>query len=267
MVIIKPSFEYIPQNNILKHIELAGRVCYKSEKNINEDSAKKFINNICKSGHTSVLEHGSVEILTKDINDPLFLKIYNNKYTNKRKTIVDRCITNMRVIFENDQPLFNSIINNTEQIDYPNLIINTSNIKQRYTFRIICDRRIETELVRHRVNSFSIESTRYVNYKKRDLVFIDMKHHFKNKISNIFLWLSRMVCQFSYNSMIKLGEKPEIARSVLLSNNKAEIIMTAYIEDWKHFFNLRNAPAAHPQMREIANGMNRYFIINNMFEF
>ena len=57
-------------------------------------------------------------------------------------------------------------------------------------------------------------------------------------------------CEFFYNRMIGAGAKPEIARSVLLSSNKAEIMMTASIKDWEHFFELRTVKAAHPQIRE-----------------
>ena len=253
MEIVNASVEIIPQEDIFKHIEKCGRICYKSEKNITDDSAKKFIQRICKSGHTSVLEHGSVYIKSSNSSDETFQKIFNNKFTDHISDHLDECITNMRVLFENDIDLFNSIINGDYKEKYPQLQIKLSNIKDRVTVKIVCDRRIETECVRHRVDSFSIESTRYVNYKKRGLCFIEMSHHFKNKLSNIFLWLSRQICSLSYKAMIKLGEKPEIARNVLLSNSKAEIAMTASVKNWQEFFKLRCASAAHPQMREIAD--------------
>ena len=64
MKIIKPSFEIIDQQpgieGLLKHIELAGRTCYKSEDRITENSAKEFVERMIKSGHRSVLEHGTV---------------------------------------------------------------------------------------------------------------------------------------------------------------------------------------------------------------
>ena len=98
MKIIEPSVEFvtpmsiIPGIVIMKRIEEIGRVCYKSEDKITEDSYKKFIGNIIKRGHESVLEHCSV------------------------------------------------------------------------TMKFICDRGVSHEIVRHRIGSYSQESTRYCNY-------------------------------------------------------------------------------------------------------
>lgn len=64
MKLIKPFFEIIPQTDLFKHIELCGRVCYKSEDRITDDSAEKFVNGLIKSGHTSVLEHGTIYLKT-----------------------------------------------------------------------------------------------------------------------------------------------------------------------------------------------------------
>ena len=75
MKLIKPNFEIITQNpnndGMLKHIELCGRVCYKSEDKIKNDTAAIFVNGLIKSGHTSVLEHGTVYLkLTDDLYEP-----------------------------------------------------------------------------------------------------------------------------------------------------------------------------------------------------
>jgi len=62
MKIIKPSVEVEPFDGkqILKKIEMAGRTCYKSEANITDESATKFVENIIKRGHESVLEHEKI---------------------------------------------------------------------------------------------------------------------------------------------------------------------------------------------------------------
>ena len=108
MKIIKPYIELedkIDGQAILKKIERIGRTCYKSESNITDDSAERFIKNIIKNGHESVLEHVSI------------------------------------------------------------------------TLRVICDRGVSHEIVRHRIASYSQESTRYCNYSKdnfnNELTFIN----------------------------------------------------------------------------------------------
>lgn len=77
MKLVKPSFEIIPQEDLMKHIELCGRVCYKSEDKITDDSAERFVNGLIKSGHTSVLEHGTVYL---KIPMEEYKKNYKNKY-------------------------------------------------------------------------------------------------------------------------------------------------------------------------------------------
>lgn len=77
MKLIKPSFKIIPQEDLMKHIELCGRVCYKSEDKITDDSAKSFVDRIIKSGHGAVLEHGTVYL---KIPIEEYKKNYKNKY-------------------------------------------------------------------------------------------------------------------------------------------------------------------------------------------
>ena len=77
MKLIKPSFQIIPQEDLMKHIELCGRVCYKSEDKITPDSAKSFVDRMVKSGHGAMLEHGTV-CLRIPIEE--YEKNYKNKY-------------------------------------------------------------------------------------------------------------------------------------------------------------------------------------------
>lgn len=168
---------------ILKKIEMCGRVCYKSEGKIEDDSAEKFIAAIIKRGHESVLEHVS------------------------------------------------------------------------FTVKFIVDRGVSHELVRHRIASFSQESTRYCNYAKDD---------FEGNVTFIepfFLgtgtpgWMEWMVAmeaaEKAYFNMLGIGHSPQEARSVLPNSLKTEVVMTCNIREWRLFFKLRTAMAAHPQMREV----------------
>ena len=171
-------------DEVMRHIEKAGRVCYKSESNITEDSAEKFIKSILKRGHESVIEHVSV------------------------------------------------------------------------TFRVVCDRGVTHEIVRHRIASYSQESTRYCNYSQdkfgNELTFI--KPCFWNEDSeNYILWKDLMLnIEKNYFTLMDRGATPQEARSILPNSLKTEIYITMNLREWRHFLRLRTNKSAHPQMRQIA---------------
>lgn len=186
MRIIEPSFVIMPVNGeeILKNIELAGRTCYKSEDKITEDSARKFVAGIIKSGHESVIEH------------------------------------------------------------------------EKITVRIICDRGVTHEIVRHRIASYSQESTRYCNYSNdkfdNELTFI-RPFYWKNDGLKMDIWEDSMrQIEDKYMDLITLGATPQEARAILPNSLKTEIVVTMNLREWRHFFKVRCSPAAHPQMREVA---------------
>lgn len=125
-----------------------------------------------------------------------------------------------------------------------------------FTARFICDRGVSHEIVRHRLASYCQESTRYCNYSQ---------DKFGGEITVIrpcFLiedtqawaaWESAMKnAEYSYFRLLDIGLTAQQARSVLPNSLKTEVVMTANIREWQHFFTLRCAQAAHPQMREVA---------------
>ena len=187
MRVIKPYIvleSNLSEENILSHIEKAGRVCYKSEDKITDNSAEKFVTNILKRGHESVIEHISL------------------------------------------------------------------------TVRIVCDRGVSHEIVRHRIASYSQESTRYCNYYSdkfsNELTFIK-PCFWKEEDKEYKLWESLMQSiEKVYNTMIASGVKPQEARSVLPNSLKTEMLVTMNLREWRHFLTLRTNTAAHPQMREVA---------------
>lgn len=122
------------------------------------------------------------------------------------------------------------------------------------SFRVICDRGISHEIVRHRLASYTQESTRYCNYGK---------DKFGNEITVIApsgigrygyeQWREAMLAaEKTYLTMIRDGITPEIARSVLPMSLKTELVMTMNLREWRHFIRMRIAKDAHPQMQEIA---------------
>ena len=195
MITTAPSIRIVSCNDyqtMLEKLERIGRVCYKSEGNIKEGSAEKFIANILNRGHESVIEHESI------------------------------------------------------------------------TVSVICDRGVTHEIVRHRIASYSQESTRYCNYSQdkfaNQITCIDLATGFGydlndvNDLAKYEVWKSACeAAEAHYFKLLELGATPEEARSVLPNSLKTEIVMTMNLREWRHFFRLRSAKRAHPQMREVSD--------------
>lgn len=187
MKIVKPSFVIetpFKGEEILKHIEKAGRTAYKSEDKITTDSSSKFTNMLISRGHLSVIEHYNI------------------------------------------------------------------------TVRVICDRGVTHEIVRHRLASYTQESTRYCNYSKgkfgNELTIIK-PCFWDEKDEKYQIWKQTILfIEESYKKLIEKGAAPQEARSILPNSLKTEIVMTMNLREWRHFFELRTSDGAHPQMREIA---------------
>lgn len=194
MRVIKAGFHILSPvdgQKILKSIEEAGRVCYKSEEKITEDSAEKFVAGIIKRGHEAVLEHEAIRV------------------------------------------------------------------------KFIVDRGVSHEIVRHRLAAYCQEGTRYCNYSKgkfgEEITVIEPC--FWDKDSDLMKdWRSAMrMAENHYLGLLHQGASPQEARSVLPNSLKTEVVMTANLREWRHFFKLRTAPAAHPQMREVAIALLKEF--------
>ena len=172
---------------LLRLIEKAGRVCYKSENLIDGNgSAEKFIKGIISRGHEAVLEHGTI------------------------------------------------------------------------TVKVVCDRGVTHEIVRHRIGAYCQESTRYCNYSK---------DKFGNEISCVIpaqlighedhedfkKWKDMMeATEAYYMNLLSSGWTPQEARAVLPNSLKTEIFVTYNIREWRHFLKLRASKAAHPDMQVVA---------------
>lgn len=293
MRLIKPSFSIWDQQEglegIYKQIERAGRVCYKSEDKITEDSAKPFVDRMVKSGHGAMLEHGTVYLYNPGDKQMLdMIKRYSeNPYS--RLNVVKAALTgaiigpvwittNYRVIVEN----------NWEK----DLIYYSPNPvplhPKRITVHFVCDRGVSHEFVRHRVMSFAQESTRYCNYSKdkfgNEVTFIEPcwledYNYEGNTYYNGFLVALR-AAEANYFDLMKKWEDripdkryktgfrnnpwtPQQARAVLPNSLKTELVMTGFVSDWEHFFKLRDAGSAHPQARELAHPLHMEFLRRN----
>ena len=187
MKVIEPSYEIltpIDKKTIYEHIELCGRVCYKSEDRITDESSTKFIKMINGNHHHSVLEHFNLSV------------------------------------------------------------------------RFVHNRGFSHELVRHRIASFSQESTRYCNYSKskfnQSLTLIKPYEYDTMDTECQVLWFQAMrKIEDTYFMLLQRGRTPQSARGILPNDLKTEIIITANLREWQHIFKLRTSKAAHPDMRRV----------------
>lgn len=123
------------------------------------------------------------------------------------------------------------------------------------TVRIITDRGISHEIVRHRLASYSQESTRYCNYKDKEIEFV-LPYDIDPETKIFDYWkLSCQASETDYKVLISEGVAPQTARSVLPNCLKTELVMTCNLREWRHFFKMRCAPGAHPDMKYLATIM------------
>ena len=285
MRLIESSVTIIPQDpgleGIYKQCELAGRTAYKSEDRITEGSAKKFVEALMKLKHGAVLEHGTVYLkfeTVKSARHPLD-KYYYNKYSKvttkeglTKQTKIVFVTTNLRVLMENDW---------MDDLQY--LCEPTEHHEKRVTVKFICSRSIAQEITRHRVFSFLMESQRYVAYNKDkfggEITYIipDWVKLRMNDLSQsdfdqcddncVLTWRENLKnSESDYMYLLEMGLKAEEARSVLPNDCKTELIMTGFISDWEHFFDLRaldKTGKAHPDIKALACPLRAEFILNN----
>lgn len=280
MKIIKPDFEIWNQEEglegVYKQIERAGRVCYKSEDKITEDSAKEFVERLIKSGHGAMLEHGTVYLMTKTKSVNYYIhpedgeceeynpleKYYQNKYSYINDDDTNLYVTtNLRVLIENGW------MDDLKYICEP-----TEYHEKRVTVHFVCDRGVSHEFVRHRVFSFAQESTRYCNYSKdkfgNEITFIHPCWIEDNQdtYDRWCFYESLSKAEEVYFRLLKHGWTPQQARTVLPNALKTELVMTGFISDWEHFFKLRDAGSAHPQARELAHPLHEEFKNRNLLK-
>lgn len=305
MKLIKPSFEIWEQpaglEGVYKQIERVGRVCYKSEDKITEDSAKPFVDRMIKSGHGAMLEHGTVYLyIRRKGNESLevdrylrnpYSKVVFSQSPNSRDMEI-YITTNLRVLVENGW------LDDLKYICEP-----TEYHERRVTVHFVCDRGVSHEFVRHRVMSFAQESTRYCNYSKdkfgSELTFIipcwmDMHDTDEGRevtrnwnfdildgcsiiaeegefddARDAFL-TSLNVAEHCYLELLQKGWTTQQARAVLPNSLKTELVVTGFIKDWKHFFSLRSGIAKtgkpHPQAQELAEPLMDEFVKRGIME-
>lgn len=279
MKLIKQSFEILEQKDfsligIKKFIERCGRVCYKSEDKITDNSYGKFVDMLEKRDHTRPLEFGTVH-----------LQMYISDFHKLRDTL---CINNMW----NDQWIKYHYVGNltyvTTNYRYYLAIIKVfpsaendfdpqddELYPKRYTVHFIISRGIMDEFRTHVGLSHLAESTRYCNYSKdkfeNELTFIIPS--WLNIPEGHYTWKTMFgddryidtsspikeqynatlfIAEKNYLDFIRQGWTPQQAREVLPLAVKSELISCGFKDAWENFFYRRCAKDAHPMARETA---------------
>ena len=296
---------------VLKYIEEIGRVCYKSERRITDDSAPKFIRMLKERKHWAMLEHYIFTIaLPVDIFDEMDMYVNNSNaqfITTREKGrfiqltrlhsvgkdmlyMLSASATALNYLFEaimNVKRVYNTKATNVLALNkwlcnqYPDLFVpyqtDTTDVRQdiRFvdeeeledvplpvylahkwvSFRYTTNRGVSHEIVRHRPASYAQSSTRYCNYSNdqfgNEITFI--KPHFTDDVKIHTPWLTGIKeTELSYLEMLNAGATPQQAREVLPNSLMTEMTMTANLQEWIHFINMRCPKDAHPEMRILA---------------
>ena len=293
MKIIDPYFEIqddLDRSSLAVRLEACGRICYKSEDQITENSAIPFVTKIAAHGHNSVLEVAVVSFQVKCSSDYFFellscypkylvidrtekgmlvtgsIRSFRELYSShSQKQVVSELVS---VIAEKEPFLFQDIfdkekaLESNSEIDVTKMSLQEidvlpENLLMKHRFvgvKFVVNRAVTHELVRHRPCSFLQESQRYCRYSqdKYDGQVTFIKPMFYQDESAEFkLWVESM--EDAEQNYLKLLEtsSPQAARTVLPNSCKTEIIVYCNLTEWQHIFKLRTSKSAEPSMREI----------------
>lgn len=185
MQLIEPEVfvEDYDGKEIMRKIERACRICYRSEDKITDTSYKNLLKNCINRGHESVLEHEKISV------------------------------------------------------------------------KLVGDIGTYKDLTRHRIASFSVESTRYCNYGKdkfgNELKFM-RPVHIEEGTKEYRIWEECMKnVEKAYIEMSSLGALPDQLRMLLPHSTAAEYALTANIREWRHILSLRCSSHTHPAIRQL----------------
>ena len=298
MRILKPKFEILNQNpyeglySVFEMIKTAGQTCYDSE---SAKTPMEFTDLMVKLGHGAMLEHGTIYLTYKCRweGDDFVEKYQNNPYSKVSykgtDEVVDGWVQDIFYITTN----YRVIIENGWKDDLKFITPPTEYHEKRVTVRFTTQIAISREYNRHRVDSIAEQSTRYCNYSKDKYdgqVSVvrpswvgeilgdtpkELKVNLKDLCQNIYLgddyeewdalhyWLfGNLAAEYAYLNMLRLGRTAQEARTVLALDTRTELVHTAFISDWKHFFYLRalgTTGKPHPDAKILAEPLMEEF--------
>ena len=283
MKLIKQSFEILEQKDfsligIKKFIERCGRVCYKSEDRITDDSYEKFVNMLVKRDHARPLEFGTVHLKISSgmlfeefLQDLVDCKLYNPAWINyKELSEYTYITTNYRHYLQiiKECPYIAKYFTEQDNCYYPS----------RYTVHMVLSRGVMDEFRTHVGLSHLAESTRYCAYNKNkfnnEVTFVipnwvntncPNKEQEGPSVASMEWSTAMLDAENSYMNLIRMGCTAQEAREVLPLSVKSELISCGFKDAWDNFFYRRCAKDAHPMAREIAIPLLNEFKTNKYF--
>jgi thymidylate synthase (FAD) len=294
MKIIAPCFEILEdldQQSLAVRIEVCGRICYKSEDKITQESAEPFIRNIIKHGHNSVTEMAALTLRIRYDSESIASQLFNliPKYlqidrTDKKELLVSGTVRAFRELY-NENPTIKIVkaiaefLGSRHPLFFEDLLPERGLLKQEgvlvekvpleevdalpadllakhrhVAVLFVVNRAVTHEIVRHRPVSYLQESQRYCRYSQDKFgneVTFIKPMFFKEGSEEYSLWEKAM--QETEAIYLKLLEtsSPQAARTVLPNSCKTELITFANLLEWLHIFKLRTSKGAEPSMREV----------------
>ena len=260
--------------NMMKFITKVGYTCYKTNKEITNEVAAAFVDGLIKRGHGAMLEHGTVflaipaekmknEQVSKIVSNLISYHLwtrYTEKIMNDKLYLI--IVTNFRVIVENNLQQFMK--------DYW-YIPTQDERKCRPTVKFITDRGVSHESVRHRTLSFAQESTRYCNYAKEkfgaSVTFIQpdwIKPEDQAEFEEDCATIEKL-----YFKWVDKGYPAQLSRYFLINGTKTELVITGFVDDWQHFFDLRaldKTGPAHPDIKKLTLPLYQEFLKLDIIE-
>ena len=294
MKIIPPSYEILDgldQQGLAVRIEYSGRICYKSEDKIDQDSAVPFVRKMAEHGHNSVLEMGVVSLKVTYGDQDLLQELYATQPRYLHIDALDsnsllitgsvrafremlmfhpgcRLVNGMADFLAGRHPyFFGSITPESGLRPVPEVSVTKVpleeidqlppelRLKHRHVgVKFVVNRAVTHEIVRHRPCSFLQESQRYCRYaddKFGSEVTFIRPMFYEEGTAEFALW--RKAMEETENIYLQLlhTSSPQAARTVLPNSCKTELIVYANLQEWKHIFRLRTSKAAEPSMREV----------------
>jgi len=283
MKYVPQSFEEIKIEDAYKKIALVAHNCYQVNK---DKDQKKFVLTLLGFKHYAMVEH---KVFVAKISEKVYeelVKLDNSFIVLAQDETGNYCSFTLRVLLEayeaNNLGVLSSLVSalnedvrdlfkgfeaksdevvvlSEEQID--ELTGDVYDKMKTVTLKIVTDRGVTHELVRHRICSFAQESTRYCNYGKNkfgnELTFILPLDYEENKdvYDRTFANIEK-----EYMGLIEKKVTPEMARAILPNKLKTSIIITTNVKEYKVIFGLRCAQRAHPDIRDIMIPIQAYFV-------
>jgi len=293
MRVIPASFEImedLDRQSLITRIEACGRLCYKSEDKISQDSAGPFVKAIIRHGHNSVMEMGVFTLKIAAANEEDITRLY---CTLPKYLFLDRMADQLLLtgsvrafrelimfhgkvkivaaigdfLLDRHPLMYDDLASAYSASTAPDVQVAKVGLQEVDQFesillarhrhiavKFIVNRAVTHEIVRHRPCSYLQESQRYCRYDGdkfgKQVTFIKPLFYAEGS-KEYQLWEKAMAeTEQLYLTLLETSS-PQAARTVLPNSCKTELITYANLTEWLHIFRLRTSKAAEPTMREV----------------